>query len=394
MTGWLAYIFLRLWINPQTSDIELIYSLSILVIFEFLLVHSGAFMSILGRSWKGWVGFGIFYGLFALAFNTMVRGNEIIILYGAVVLNRMLPKLLNSEQTDIGQGLMMAMINASIYLVLIFAVLLGSSYIPQFGMTEAFLNSVAFGDISSEGIGFFDEGLHVVMCFGVLYYLTLMLVEINVEIHRIKAALAPSTDSSQTLKKETEIEKPKATIIAQFDKSDNDLPPGCGCSPWLVFVFAAVFIAIGVYQIIDSKRVENNEVVHTTGVVGNVMGSFGSKKGNLYIATISFTAEGKEYTFTHEYKAIEEIRYLTEEEKSIYGGGNTIRSYDSPVHREDTISVVYPPNRPQKAIVAGTETGNLGENLFLWIGIIIILAFTALMLIGKLMNIKNKQTKT
>jgi hypothetical protein len=37
---------------PQASDVELIYSLSVLMIFEFVLVHSGVFMNIFCLAWK------------------------------------------------------------------------------------------------------------------------------------------------------------------------------------------------------------------------------------------------------------------------------------------------------------------------------------------------------
>jgi hypothetical protein len=360
----LIYTFLMLWLNPQESDIELIYSLTILVLFEFVLVHSGAFMSILGRSWKGWLGFGVFYGLFALAFNAMVNGNQIIIFYAAVVLNRMLPGILNSEKTNMGRGAMMAMINATIYLVLIFAVILGSSYIPRCGLTETFLNSVDYASINKAG-GDFAGDPHIFMCFGVFYYLILMLVDINAEIHRIKAALAVSINSRQSIKKESETEKDesKSAIFRQLDKNDNELPPGCGCSPWLVFVLAAVFIAIGVYQYVDNVKVEKSGVIVTSGIVSGASSStIRDKKTNSPITTyqisVTFTAEGKEYTITQD--------------------------YFSDANIGDTISVEYFQNSPHKAVVAGTGINQNSINIFLWIGIIIIIVFTGLILIGKL----------
>ena len=249
MNGWLAYIFLSLWLRPQASDVEMINNLTILVIFEFVLVHSGVFMSILGRSWKGWAGFIVFYGIFALAFNAMVNDNQILIIYGIVVLNRMLPVILSSKKTDKAQGLLMSFVYATIYLVLLFSVILGSSYIPQFGLTEAFLGSADFSVINLEGGGFF-EAPHIIMCFGVLYYLILMFVGINTEIQSVKTAMLPSTDREQKLVEQQGNEKEQAqpAIIHQFEKSDNKLPSGCGCTPWLVFVFAIALIAIGLYQ--------------------------------------------------------------------------------------------------------------------------------------------------
>jgi len=188
MNGWLSYLFLSLWLHPQASDIELIYNLTILVIFEFILVHSGVFMSILGRSWKGWLGFIFLYGLFALAYNTFVNGNQIIILYGAVVLNRMLQGILSIGKTDKEQRLGMSAVYAMIYFLLLVAVIIGSSYIPRCGLTEAFLESNDYVGVNQAG-GDFAGAPHVFMCFGVLYYLILMLLEVSIEIHRVKMSL-------------------------------------------------------------------------------------------------------------------------------------------------------------------------------------------------------------
>ena len=339
MNGWLAYIFLKLWLHPQASDVKLIYSLTILILFEFVLVHSGVFMSILGRSWKGWAGFIVFYGLFALAFNALVNGNQIIILYGAVVLNRMLPGILNREKTDKERGLMMSAVYALIYFGLLFPVFIGSSYIPHFGLNETFVKSADYLSIIQAG-GDFAEMPHVFMCFGVLYYLILMLLEVNNEIHRIN----PKFENDE-------------------GKNDGKQKPGCGCSPWLMFVLAATMIAIGIYQHVDDARVENSDKTVTTGVVSRASSSTKSdKKTNAKITTyqvsVTFTAEEKEYTITQEYFSYPNIG--------------------------DTLSVVYPPIRPEKAVVAGTEINREGGNIFIRIGIILIIVWTGLLVIGKM----------
>jgi hypothetical protein len=185
----LIYTFLKLWIHPQVSDIEIIFNLSFLMIFEFIMVHSGAFMSLLGRSWKGWLFFIVFYGLFALAFNAMVSSNEIIILYGAVVLNRMLPNILQKpNETDRAKGTIMSGLYAMIYLLLFFTIVLGVFRIPQFGLTKEFLQAANYSEVNK-----FDEGFarnpHVMMCFGVLYYLLLTLLDMMVITRTVKKAL-------------------------------------------------------------------------------------------------------------------------------------------------------------------------------------------------------------
>ena len=211
------------------------------------------------------------YGLFALAFNAFVNGNQIIILYGAVVLNRMLPGLLNSGKQDKDHGLRLSAAYALIYFGLLFPVIFGSSYIPRLGLTEAFLTSVDYLSINQAG-GDFAEAPHVFMCFGVLYYLILMLLEVNNEIHRVKTALAPSTGSGQAKNKLPKIEKEpsKRSIFHQFEKNDDGKQqPGCGCSPWLMFVLVAALIAIGVYQHVAGTEIsrEGSNIFIKVGII-------------------------------------------------------------------------------------------------------------------------------
>ena len=174
---YLAYTYLKLWTHPQVNDIEIIYSLSVLVFFEFILVHSGVFMSYLGRSWKSWLLIIFFYGVFALAFNAMVSDNQILILYCAVVLNRMLPKIFNREKPDMKEELSISAIYAVVYFALIMIMIFASDLIPQFGLTKEFLEAARFDDIV-KGEGFMDDMPHAIMCFGVVYYVILALFDI------------------------------------------------------------------------------------------------------------------------------------------------------------------------------------------------------------------------
>jgi hypothetical protein len=136
--------------------------------------------------------------------------------------------------------------------VLLFTVIIGSSYIPQFGLNEAFLTSANYVGLNIEGGDFFETP-HIFMCFGVLYYLILMFVTINAEIQKNKLSLLPSTDSEQVPEEQPKIEngQSKPTIIHQFENENNKTPPGCGCSPWVVFILAAVLIAIGAWKDIN-----------------------------------------------------------------------------------------------------------------------------------------------
>lgn len=208
LNGFLTYTFLRLWICPQVGDIEMIFNFTILMFFEFVMVHSGVFMSILGKSWKGWLFFICFYGLFALGFNAAVNNNQILILYCVVVLNRMLPKLLNREKTNpeeefaysngkqlkltkkMEKEILMSSMYAAIYFILLLIIAFTSAHIPQFGLTKEFLEIADYKNVTSNVSGELMNMPHAIMCFGVLYYLALIFIDMMRIIHRVNYKLA------------------------------------------------------------------------------------------------------------------------------------------------------------------------------------------------------------
>jgi len=183
---YLIYTFLSLWIHPQINDVEMIFNLTVLLFFEFVMVHSGVFMSILGRQWKAWLFFIIIYGLFALAFNSIVSGNQILILYGVVILNRMLPNILRKpEDTEKKEGIIISAIYAMIYFFLFIIIIYCASYVPPLGLTKEFLESTNFSQINTIS-GNFSDKPYIMMCFGALYYLFLTLVEVIMIVRKVK----------------------------------------------------------------------------------------------------------------------------------------------------------------------------------------------------------------
>jgi MFS family permease len=172
---YLIYTFLSLWLHPQTSDIGFIYSLTILIFFEILLISSGFIMSAIGRDWKAWIVFILIYGLFTIGFSSLVNEKIIIIIYCSVVLNRMLSGMLDSGQKEKDEKLKMAEINFAVWFLLIIAVNVFSFFIPKLGLSESFMTSVDYPYLKRRW-NFFDSH-HIYMCFGVLYYLILTIID-------------------------------------------------------------------------------------------------------------------------------------------------------------------------------------------------------------------------
>jgi hypothetical protein len=162
----------------------MIYNLSILILFEFILAHSGVFMSYFGRS-KWMLLLILFYGAFALVFNTLVNDNQILVLYGAVVLNRMVPGIQNRDEKEKARGVIISVFYAMTYFLLLFFFFFFSDKIPQLGLTDDFLSISKYNDIT-QASGLFLEEPHFAICFGALYYMMLTLWDLILIIRRVK----------------------------------------------------------------------------------------------------------------------------------------------------------------------------------------------------------------
>ena len=195
---YLAYQFLSFWLYPQADQIKMIYDFAILMGFEFIMVHSGVFMSIIGRSWKMWLIFILIYGLFAVTFNVFVNNNHIIILYCAVVLNRILSGMRvwhgNNEDKDViemtdDQASIVgsAIMNILIYFLLLIIICFCMNFIPKFGLTDDFLQAANYASVKKAG-GILTDMPQVAMCFGTLYYLILVLVNIFSIMRSVESA--------------------------------------------------------------------------------------------------------------------------------------------------------------------------------------------------------------
>lgn len=172
----IAYKYFQLWSAPQPHQAEMILSMALLMIFEFVMVHSGVFMAILPKKWSLFV-FVPVYGIFALAFNMAIPNNHIILItYLLVVINRMRFAFSDVPRALRIRTIVMSVAAALVYFVLIFVVLMASDLIPELGLTPSFLASSGYNDMQ-KGSGEFVDYPHLTLCFGALYYTLSALVE-------------------------------------------------------------------------------------------------------------------------------------------------------------------------------------------------------------------------
>lgn len=161
---------LSVWFFPEYYTIEIIYNLTVILIFEFILVHSGVFMAVF-RDWRVLTLFALFYGLFALAINMAVLGDSplILYLYSATVANRILFGLTSRSEQERNENMGYSALMALNFMFCIFLVLMLSFLVPYGGVTPEYLQSIGYYSSISSG-GEFPDKPHIAFAFGVLYF--------------------------------------------------------------------------------------------------------------------------------------------------------------------------------------------------------------------------------
>ncbi|MBP6575985.1 MAG: hypothetical protein KA796_04750 [Chryseobacterium sp.] len=174
MMGFMAFKYYILWSNPQTGDAANIFQMAGLMGFEFVMIHSGVFMAIMPK-WLSLLVFAPLYGLFAWAFNKIIGGDNLVAyIYMIAVFNRMRFAFFNvseeMKQKQVGRSVFAAMF----YFFLVFGVVLGTSLIPELGLSPENLEKIGYTEAKTHGGLFLDEP-KTAICLGTIYYLGLCL---------------------------------------------------------------------------------------------------------------------------------------------------------------------------------------------------------------------------
>lgn len=169
MMGFLAIIYLKLWVSPGSNDGEKLHQFAILMAFEFVMVHSGLMMAVLSKKLTLLLIIP-FYGVFVWGFNKMVGSNHLIIyIYLVAVLNRMRYAFFDVDPVTREKIVMKSFFAVMTYFFLTLFVALGNSIIPDFGLTEKNLERIGYMNYKLPG-GLFTDKPQTAMCLGFLYY--------------------------------------------------------------------------------------------------------------------------------------------------------------------------------------------------------------------------------
>lgn len=161
----MVVICFLIWNVPHIFSAEFIFTVSIFILFEFILLHSGAFMSALYP-----LGCLVlpFYGVFVWAFNKIAPGNSILIYFLLTLLMRSRSIFAVNSGSLVGKSMFRSVGSLLLLFVVIPLTITICSVIPVWGLTKEFLDSIDYYSVdTSQG----DIEIYHIIMFGFIYYL-------------------------------------------------------------------------------------------------------------------------------------------------------------------------------------------------------------------------------
>lgn len=173
----LAFAYGYLWCFATDQDAYRVYSFVVLMLFEFIMVHSGIFMVFLPPKYSIWLFFMI-YGLFAWGLNASLRigDNTILIIYLTTILTRMRFAFFNVNKQIKHRIILMSIFAASIYFILLMGSVFVNKILPPFALDETFSKSEAYLQVKTAE-GLLIDKPYILIFMGFLYYSTISIVD-------------------------------------------------------------------------------------------------------------------------------------------------------------------------------------------------------------------------
>ncbi len=175
----------RYWIAPDPNNTDRLQTLAVMMVFEFIMVHSGVFMAVMPKK-ISLLFFVPVYGVFALAMNTMAPGNTILWIYLSVVFVRMRFAFSNPKGSEPQIAITISLCAVLIYFALLVSFILNAHLVPKIGLTDQFLLESGYKDSITTG-GLLTDMPQVSMAMGVVYFSLLALIEIVIPIFYSKS---------------------------------------------------------------------------------------------------------------------------------------------------------------------------------------------------------------
>lgn len=176
----LAGLFGISWVAPYTFGPRMLPRLELMMLMEFIILHSSAFLAFAMAAPSGRVmrlaavsGLGLFYTLFVGSFSLAFHTWWPFVSFWTLLLNRMLAVLLGETPREGDLGFIVAGWAVGVASFLGYAMLTSFAQIPRLGITAAVQ---AAQPISGGGL-WADEPWRVI-AFGAFYYATIAISEL------------------------------------------------------------------------------------------------------------------------------------------------------------------------------------------------------------------------
>lgn len=175
--------FFVTWIDPTALGDNMINYLILVMLMEFITIHSSAFfgatmISTLPKTKKSLalLGLGLFYTMFVAAFSLSSGEWWPIVVFWGMIFNRLMSVVLGKSLDGRQQVSMMSMwvVGTVCYLGGVFVTVLAP--VPELGVTYEYVQSL---HLTEQGL-WFDEP-HRLVAFGFLYFTLIGFIEIKLE---------------------------------------------------------------------------------------------------------------------------------------------------------------------------------------------------------------------
>lgn len=195
---YLSWVLFSVWADPLSRDGGSWVRFGVgLMVLEFVLLHSGAFMAVLMKGDIGWkkrggglLGMAAFYGLMAWGFSAATDSPGLLWIFAAVVAGRIVTAFTNREA---GFQYMMARsaIGVFLYLVITF----GTVFIPipEWGIT----NDVVSAVYPDRGTGVWEQHPERAVAGAAVYFLLMGLVELFILAPAVGRAATGRSDAAR-----------------------------------------------------------------------------------------------------------------------------------------------------------------------------------------------------
>lgn len=172
-----------LWYNPGPDSLNAIVSNSLLIISEFVLVHSGLFMFTWGRIKPIFYFLVIFYlGLISVYYMAS-KDMTIFVSYCVIIVNRCRFLFYSQNEYLKASILKFSLFSAMIFLLItipLFTFL--SPQIPELGVSQEFLKSIRYYQFVKGSSGVLVDKPQLGLVWNILYFSSLIVLDIKLNL--------------------------------------------------------------------------------------------------------------------------------------------------------------------------------------------------------------------